>query len=272
MRIVRFQKGEKIAWGREEQGKIWPIIAKDISEVKQAEQTGDSYLLEEVILLSPCQPSKVLCLGLNYRDHAEEFQFELPKFPVVFMKPATSVIGPADTILYPNDISRRLDYEGELAIVIGQTCHNLTQEMVKAHFSDYVLGFTCGNDITARDLQPKNGQWTIAKSFDTFMPLGPAIETQLDAGNLSIQTFLNDTLVQESNTKHLIFDPVYIVSYLSNMMTLLPGDVIITGTPSGVGPMLAGDQVSVVIEGIGKLTNSVALKYPEKGYKPPKKK
>lgn len=272
MRIVRFKANNRYYFGEQNGELIYALATSYLRDVKTAKATGEVFSLEQVELLAPCVPTKALCLGLNYRDHAEEFHFEIPKWPIVFMKPATALLNPGADILYPNDLSRRLDYEGEFTVVIGAVCKDISREEAEAHLDRYVLGYTCGNDVTARDLQPKNGQWTIAKSFDTFMPLGPAIETDLDYGNLDIKTIHNGKVVQHSNTKNLIFDIPYIVSYLSNIMTLFPGDVIMTGTSSGVGPMLVGDEITVEIEGIGRLTNKVAFKHPEKGYKPRKEK
>ncbi len=208
--------------------------------------------LSQVKLLSPCVPSKALCIGLNYQDHAEEFNLPLPKYPVVFIKPTSSVIGPLDNIIYPS-MSHRVDYEAELGVVIKREAKNISEEDAK----DYILGFTCANDVTARDLQPAQGQWTVSKSFDTFLPLGPVITDETDGRNLEIQCRLNGKVMQKSNTGNLIFKVDYLVSYLSKVMTLNPGDVIITGTPSGISPMKSGDVVEVEIENIGILKNFI---------------
>lgn len=215
-------------------------------------ETGALYKRENVVLLSPCLPTKGVCIGLNYRDHAEEMNLEIPKTPVVFIKPSTSTLDPDGEIVYP-EMSKRVDYEAELAIVIGKECHNVEE----ADAEDYILGYTCANDVTARDLQPKQGQWTVAKGFDTFMPLGPYISDEVDPSNLAITCRLNGKTVQKSNTSNLIFTVPYLVSYLSKVMTLLPGDVILTGTSSGIGPMQRGDSVEVEIEGLGVLRNTV---------------
>jgi len=215
--------------------------------------TGREYKLNAVKLLAPCQPSKIICLGLNYRSHAEEMKFELPRVPIIFIKPSTSVIGPGQAIQCPPQ-SRRVDYESELAVVIGRIAHKVEKNQAL----DYVFGYTCANDVTARDKQPAQGQWTYAKSFDTFCPLGPVIETAIDnPEKLQIKGFLNDNLVQESSTADHIFTVAEIIEFVSGCMTLLPGDVIITGTPSGIGPLAPGDQFSVFIEKIGTLTNPV---------------
>jgi len=220
---------------------------------EEIEETGNCYDLHSVILLSPCMPTKGVCIGLNYRDHAEEFQLPLPESPVVFLKPSTATASPEDEIILP-EMSKRVDYEAELAVVIKKECHNVSEAEAK----EYILGYTCANDVTARDLQPKQGQWTIAKGFDTFMPLGPYISDEGDPSNLKIECRLNGKVMQKSNTKNLIFTVPYLVSYLSQVMTLLPGDVILTGTPSGISGMKSGDTVEVEIEGLGVLRNTIA--------------
>ncbi len=209
--------------------------------------------LANVTLLAPCQPRKAVCVGLNYRDHADEFGHAYPTSPVLFIKPSTSLLNPGDKIQYPS-LSKRVDYEAELVAVIGATAKNVPIERALEH----VLGYTCGNDVTARDLQPQDGQWTVAKSFDTFMPLGPWIETDVDPCNLGVRSVLNGQLRQSSSTKYLIFSVAHLVSYISQIMTLEPGDVIMTGTPSGVGPMQPGDTIRIEIDGIGSLENSIA--------------
>ncbi|MDI6605391.1 MAG: fumarylacetoacetate hydrolase family protein [Thermoanaerobacteraceae bacterium] len=210
------------------------------------------YSLDDVKLLPPTIPTKAVCVGLNYGDHIEEMRDKRPEEPTLFMKPATAVIGPDDYIIKP-EMSQRMDYEGELAVVIKDITKNVSESDALNH----VLGYTIGNDVTARDLQEKDGQWTRAKSFDTFLPLGPWIETELDPSNLDITTYVNGEVKQKSNTKNLIFSVPKLISFVSHIMTLNPGDVILTGTPSGVGPLQAGDIVTVEIEGIGKLTNKV---------------
>jgi 2-keto-4-pentenoate hydratase/2-oxohepta-3-ene-1,7-dioic acid hydratase in catechol pathway len=238
MKLVRFEIKGKVLAGR---------VEGDTVNALDAEGT---YSLQEVRLLSPCVPSKVVAVGLNYRDHAEEMSLPLPLEPLLFLKPASSVIGPGDAIVLPPQ-SARVDYEAELAVVIGKTAKNVS----RAEASDYIQGYTCLNDVTARDLQNKDGQWTRAKGFDTFCPLGPWIETDLDPADLLIELYLNGTKKQDSRTSNLIFSPAELVEFISGVMTLLPGDVIATGTTSGIGPMNAGDTVEVRIEGIGSLTN-----------------
>lgn len=215
-------------------------------------KTGNSYERDTVVLLSPTIPTKALCVGLNYKDHIEEMKLVTPTAPVIFMKPASSVLDPNGEIIRPT-MSERVDYEAELAIVIKKECKNVSIEESK----DYILGYTCANDVTARDLQDKNGQWTICKGFDTFLPLGPYISDEVDPTNLKIESRLNGKVMQSSNTKNLLFTCDYLVSYLSNVMTLLPGDVILTGTPSGIHGMESGDVIEVEIEGLGVLRNEV---------------
>ncbi|WP_422447260.1 fumarylacetoacetate hydrolase family protein [Thermoanaerobacterium sp. DL9XJH110] len=249
MKIVRFKHGTDVKYGVVESGNVQEINGDIFAEIHKGKNV---YGLADVRLLSPVEPSKVVCVGKNYREHAFEMGEEVPEEPVIFLKPPTAVIGPEEGILCP-EMSSRVDYEGELAVVIRNKCRNVPPQDVRRH----ILGYTCGNDVTARDLQKKDGQWTRAKSFDTFCPLGPWIETELDPEDLKIQTFLNGELRQSSTTKMMI-TPVYeLVSFISRIMTLLPGDVIMTGTPEGIGPMRRGDVVEVEIEGIGKLKNRV---------------
>ncbi len=209
--------------------------------------------LNTLTVLAPCAPSKIVAVGLNYRTHAAEVRMELPQEPILFLKPSTAVIGPEENIIYPA-MAKRVDYEGELGVVIGEQCQAVSVEQAP----EYILGYTCVNDVTARDLQKKDGQWTRAKCFDTFAPLGPFIETALDPSDMLIETFLNAEKKQSASTRDLIFPVPYLVSFISRVMTLLPGDVIATGTPEGIGPMQAGDVVEVQIEGIGTLRNTVA--------------
>lgn len=208
--------------------------------------------LTEVRLLAPIIPSKVICIGRNYVEHAEELGSEVPAEPLMFMKPSTAVIGPEDPIRLPPE-SKRVDHEGELAVVIGRPCRRVSEEEAPA----FILGYTCGNDVTARDLQKKDGQWTRAKGFDSFCPLGPWVETDLDLSDLEISTRVNGEVRQRGRTSAMIFPPPLLVAYVSRVMTLLPGDVILTGTPSGVGPLSQGDRVEVEVEGIGVLANGV---------------
>lgn len=198
-------------------------------------------------------PTKIIALGLNYRDHAEEFKMQIPAEPIIFMKPSTAVIYPGDAIIYPRQATR-VDYEAELAIVIGETARRVPADRAL----DVVLGFTCLNDVTERHLQGIDGQWTRAKSFDTFCPIGPRVIADIDPDNLDIACYLNGELKQKSNTSNLIFPVREIIAFVTSVMTLHAGDIIATGTPSGVGPLKPGDEVVVKIQGIGALENKVA--------------
>ena len=218
----------------------------------EGEALSKEFSLDQVRLLPPSLPTKIVAIGLNYRDHAEELKLQLPEEPLLFMKPPSSVIGPGDAIVLPPQ-SARVDFEAELAIVIGKAAKQVSRKAAR----EYILGYTCLNDVTARDLQTKDGQWTRAKSFDTFCPVGPWIETDVDPSDLQIELYLNGERKQESRTSNLIFDPFRLVEFITSVMTLLPGDLIATGTTSGIGPMKAGDTVEVRIEGIGSLKNVV---------------
>ncbi len=210
--------------------------------------------LSDVRLLAPVLPrSKVVCVGKNYADHAAEMNSAVPEEPIIFLKPNTSVVGPDDVIQWPR-MSERVDHEVELAIVISRIC----KDVPEARASDVIFGYTIANDVTARDLQTKDGQWTRAKSFDTFCPLGPWIETDFIPGTQKIEARVNGEVKQSSTLDQMIFNVPRIINFVSSVMTLLPGDVIITGTPSGIGPMPEGAEVSVSIEGLGTLTNKVS--------------
>lgn len=228
------------------------VLALEGPPYEQIRFSGETYNREQVRLLPPCQPSKVVCVGLNYADHAKELNLPVPEEPIIFLKPATSVIGPEDPILYPAQ-STQVDYEAELAVVIGKP----TRQVSPAGARDGIFGYTCGNDVTARDLQRRDGQWTRAKSFDTFCPLGPWIRDDFDPQPAGIRLWVNQVLKQESNTVQMIFTIDYLVSFISQTMTLLPGDVILTGTPFGVGSVKPGDTIAVEIAGLGLLTNRV---------------
>ncbi len=218
--------------------------------------TEEQYKLSDVRLLAPVIPrSKVVGIGRNYAAHAAELGHDLPTEPLMFIKPNTSVVGPNDPVFYPKQ-TQDLHYEGELAVVIGRICRDVSPERV----SEVIYGYTVGNDVTARDLQKSDVQFTRAKGFDSFCPLGPWIETELDPADLNVQTHLNGDLKQDGRTKDMIFDVPALVAHVSSVMTLLPGDVILTGTPEGVGPMNPGDEVDVTISGIGTLTNKVVAR------------
>lgn len=216
------------------------------------EKNGEVFKLEYLRLLSPVQPSKIVAVGLNYKSHAEEMKIPLPDEPIIFLKPSTSVIGHKDYIILPKNY-KRVDYECELALVIGKYAKNVSVSEAR----QYILGYTCFNDVTERYNQKKDGQWTRAKGYDTFAPIGPWIETDCNPHSLNISTILNDKIVQSGNTSDLIFTVDELVSFVSNVMTLLPGDVIATGTPAGIGPLNDGDKVEIKIDNIGTLTNFV---------------
>lgn len=249
MKVARFSHGGHDTFGIVRGSEI--IVAEG-DMFGEFHATTQVYSLADVRLLAPTQPSKVVALGLNYRDHAEELDMEVPEEPLIFLKPGSAVIGHLDTIVYPA-MSRRVDYEGELGIVIGKAASKIAE----TESDKFILGYTCFNDVTARDLQRKDGQWTRSKSFDTFAPMGPWIETELDPCKLKVETFVNGNCKQSSDTSNLVFTPRQLVSFISHVMTLYPGDVIATGTPPGVGPLQVGDTVEVVIEDIGTLANSV---------------
>ena len=218
-----------------------------------ARPDGRRYPLSGAKLLAPCEPTKIVCVGKNYWAHAEEMKEGHPAEPLLFLKPSTCVVGHEDEVVYPK-LSQRLDYEGELGVVIGRRAHCVAPGTAR----DYIFGYTCLNDVTARDIQKGDPQWTRGKGFDTFCPIGPWIETELDAGNVRLQTRLNGETRQASSTALMPHDVDKLVCYMSACMTLLPGDVIATGTPEGIVPMRAGDVVEVEIEGIGVLLNRIA--------------
>jgi 2-keto-4-pentenoate hydratase/2-oxohepta-3-ene-1,7-dioic acid hydratase in catechol pathway len=219
------------------------------------EPTGTVHPLPAVRLLAPFLPSKVVCIGKNYADHAAEMGGEAPAAPVMFLKPSTSVIGPGDRILLPRD-SERVDHEAELAVVIGRLCRDVPPERA----AEVVLGYTCANDVTARDQQQADGQWTRGKGHDTFCPIGPWIETEIDASDLRVRCEVDQVVRQDGRTRDLLHDVPALIAWVSAVMTLLPGDVILTGTPAGVGPLAEGQVVSVDVEGIGVLSNPVGLR------------
>lgn len=251
MRIARALAAGKTACGVVDGGAFHEIEGSPFDA--SFKRKGPPRPLSEVKLLAPCSPSKIVAIGLNYRAHAAEFNKALPEEPMLFLKPSTSVIGPGDAILYPSHMSRRVDYEGELACVIGRKAKDVPASGAR----EYILGYTCFNDVTARDLQGKDIQYTRAKGFDTFAPMGPWIETGLDPLDIRIETFLNGEKRQDASTSDMVFNVFELLSFVSRVMTLLPGDVIATGTPSGVGKMKPGDSVMVRVEGIGEIENTV---------------
>jgi 2-keto-4-pentenoate hydratase/2-oxohepta-3-ene-1,7-dioic acid hydratase in catechol pathway len=250
MKIVRIKAGVEIAYGVADTDGVLlyrgsPFVAWEPTEV---EIPWDS-----VQILAPVLPSKVVCVGKNYADHADEMGGSVPDEPLIFMKPATSVIGPDASVVYPAS-SNEVHHEAELAVVIGKVAHHVDAEDA----GQYILGYTAANDVTARDLQRKDGKFTRAKGFDTFCPLGPAIETELDPlEKLAVICRVNDEVRQAGFTSDMVFGVAAILEFVTEVMTLLPGDVLLTGTPSGVGPIEPGDIVEVEVDGIGKLRNPV---------------
>jgi 2-keto-4-pentenoate hydratase/2-oxohepta-3-ene-1,7-dioic acid hydratase in catechol pathway len=252
MKFLRFNTHDsKVRHGYLEEGKVFEITGGIPGEYQS---TGDVYEVNDIKFLPPCSPTKIVAVGLNYRDHAEELKKKIPDEPLLFMKPSTSIIGHEDNVIYPSHMSSRIDYEGELAVVIGKEATWVNE----SDACDYIFGYTCINDVTARDLQVKDVQYTRAKGFDTFAPIGPVIETEIDPADLEISTFLNNELKQHSRTSKIIFNVPRLVSFISRVMTLLPGDIIATGTPSGIGPMKISDKIEIKVEGIGNLKNQVA--------------
>ena len=250
MKIVRFDQEGRSGYGVLDRENILPIWENPFAGITE---TGETLVLSDVTLLAPCEPSKIVALGLNYRDHAAEFGHQVPEEPLIFLKPSTAVIGPEAAIIYPK-MSRRVDYEAELAVVIGKTAHRVREDDAL----EYVLGYTCFNDVTARDLQKKDGLFTRAKGFDTFAAMGPWIETAIgDPDNVMVEAYLNGEPRQHASTSNMVFGVRRLIAFISEVMTLLPGDVISTGTPSGIGPMRPGDVVEVLVEGIGTLRNQV---------------
>jgi 2-keto-4-pentenoate hydratase/2-oxohepta-3-ene-1,7-dioic acid hydratase in catechol pathway len=256
MRIIRFSSGVTIKYGVWENSVVSglkqnPFLdSADISSKFALD--GTTYSIDKVRLLAPCTPSKIVCLGVNYKTHADEMAPISQASPIIFLKPPTTIIGPGDNIILPLNWER-VDYEGELAIVIGKKAKNVQL----ANASDFIFGYTCLNDVTERAVQSRETQWTRAKGYDTFAPIGPCIETELNSSNLKLETYVNGIVCQSSSTDKLIHGVSAVINYISEIMTLLPGDIIATGTPGGIGPLKPGDVVEVKIEGIGTLSNKV---------------
>lgn len=258
MRIARFSIDGNVAFGAVEgespPGTTDGLVLDIIKGIPFAdfELSGTKVPLSKVRLLPPVLPNKVVGIGRNYADHAAELGNEVPDTPVAFFKPSTSVIGPGDAIAYPS-FSQEVHYEAELAVVIGRMCREVPRERAR----DVILGYTCANDVTARDVQKRENQWARAKGFDSSCPLGPWVETDLDPSDLTIQCTVNGEQRQLGRTAEMVRSIEDLIVHISEAMTLLPGDVILTGTPAGVGPLNVGDEVAVTIEGIGTLTNKV---------------
>ncbi|MEO7673774.1 MAG: fumarylacetoacetate hydrolase family protein [Pyrinomonadaceae bacterium] len=246
MKICRFSKDGNVRIGIVEGQEIW-VCDTDLRK------TEELWCVDEVRILAPAQPSKIVCVGRNYAEHAAEFGHEVPKEPLLFLKAPSALIASGEAIALPSQ-SNQVEHEGELAVIIGRTCKSLTEgdDPLK-----YVLGYTCLNDVTARDIQRSDVQFTRAKSFDTFCPIGPYLETQLDVSDVRVTCSVNGSIMQDGRTSEMVFPVDYLIRYISNCMTLLPGDVIATGTPSGVSKLSAGDVCEVDIEGIGTLINAV---------------
>ncbi|NYD65687.1 fumarylacetoacetate hydrolase family protein [Agromyces atrinae] len=253
MKIARFSHGESIAFGVIDEEEHDLVVLKSDPMFAGYDPTGERVPLAEAKLLAPVIPrSKVIGVGRNYRDHAAEFGNEAPAEPLLFLKPNTSVVGPNDAIVLPA-LSSHVDFEGELAVIIGSIAKNVRVEDA----ASVVFGYTIANDVTARDLQKSDAQWTRAKGFDSFCPLGPVIETDLDLAGESVETRVNGELKQSGPLTDMVHSVAEIIAYASAVFTLLPGDVILTGTPAGVGPLASGDSVAITIPGIGTLTNPV---------------
>lgn len=248
MRVVRVFSGEDVRYGLADATTITLISDEPFA----AWETDDVISMVGARLMPPAMPTKIVCVGVNYKTHAREMAHDLPAEPLIFLKPPTSMNAPNGEIHLPPGAGR-VDYEGELAVVMGRRAHRVSPEDALS----FVLGYTCANDVTARDLQKRDGQWARAKGFDGFCPLGPWVETDVDPTDLLIETYLNGERVQSARTSDMIFDVPTLVSFISHVMTLLPGDIVLTGTPSGIGELHSGDVVEVRIEGIGGLTSRV---------------
>lgn len=250
LRFLEPQSGQ-ICYGLLEYDRITPLQCPPWQSVKKENKT---FNLNDVILKAPVEPGKIICIGLNYHAHVQASQSadKAPDYPLIFLKPPSAVIGPQENIIHPSQ-SERVDYEAELGVVIGRTAHKVTQ----ADAENYIFGYTCVNDVTARDLQKKDGQWSRAKGFDTFCPVGPWIVTHLNYQDVLVEGILNGEVKQSGRTSLMIFNIPYLISYVSAIMTLYPGDLISTGTPAGIAPMKPGDVIEVKVEGIGSLINQM---------------
>jgi 2-keto-4-pentenoate hydratase/2-oxohepta-3-ene-1,7-dioic acid hydratase in catechol pathway len=249
MQRLRYQSDKGPVWAELENGNLFELVSM------MGARTGKTHTLSEVVLLAPCEPTKIVCVGKNYAKHIKEMggnDKDLPKEPGIFLKGVNALSNPGDPIPYPS-WTNELHYEGELAVVIARQMKNVPENEAL----HYVLGYTCACDVTARDKQKSDLQWTRGKASDNFCPIGPWLETDLNTSHLSVQTRINGELRQDGNTEDLIFSVPVILSYVSSFMTLEPGDVILTGTPDGVGPLKVGDTVEITVEGIGTLTNIV---------------
>lgn len=249
MKIVRFKAQGKIRYGALEGPQVVEYAGTPYGAFRRGRKR---YPLRQVVLLPPVTPSKIVCIGVNYRDYAEQMNVPLPGEPLMVFKPLSALCGPDDPVIVPPE-SRRVQFGGELAVVIRKRCRRVATE----HAREYVLGYTCLNDVTAQDIADRERLWSRAKAFDSFCPVGPCIATDIDPNEVELEVYLNGERKQASNTKHLVFPVEDIVASVSSVMTLMPGDVIATGTPAGPGPIQPGDKVEVRIEGIGSLKNPV---------------
>lgn len=250
MKIYRYRHNGKVSYGVLKEDSLCPVEGSIFGKFNVKKE---KIPISDATLLPPVIPSKIVAIGANYKNHIKEMGRQIPEEPLIFLKPPSSLVGPNDIIVYPK-MSKRVDYEGELALIIKKRARLLGDE---DNTKDYILGYTCFNDVTARDLQMKDVQFTRAKSFDTFAAVGPCIATDVEPEGLRLKTFLNGKLKQSSSLRNLIFPVPFLVRYISRIMTLEPGDIITTGTPAGVGPMSPGDRVDIQIEGIGTLSNTV---------------
>ncbi len=250
MRIVRYQqKAEEPRYGWVYEDRVGPLEGSPLGEFRRLEA---ELPLASVRLLAPVMPSKIICVGRNYAEHAREHQEAVPEYPLIFLKPPTAVIGPGDSILLPPQ-SQQVEHEAELAVVVGRRGRWIPAELAR----QYIFGFTIANDVTARDLQRKDGQWTRGKGFDTFCPIGPWIETDFDPADAMITCHVNGIMRQMASTRDMVFNISQLIAFTSSIMTLEPGDLLLTGTPAGVGPLAPGDEVEVSIAGLGALQNVV---------------
>lgn len=251
MRFIRYtMEGGAPRYGWIYEDRIGPIEGEPFGEFHRRDAEIPVHMVR---LLAPVRPGKIICVGRNYAEHAKEQNVEVPEIPLLFLKPPSAIIGPGDTIVLPPQ-SSRVEHEGELGVVIGRRGRWIAPKEAL----NYVLGYTVANDVTARDLQRKDGQWTRGKGFDTFCPLGPWIETELDPADVLVQTRVNGEMRQMASTREMMFPVEQLIAFISSVMTLEPGDLILTGTPAGIGPLQPGDVVEVSVEGVGKLENPVA--------------
>lgn len=251
VRIIRFEGGGRPAWGvLTEDREVRSATGTPFVDLQPGEAIGS---IDDVRLLAPVTPSKIICVGRNYREHAAEFSNPVPEEPLLFLKPPSAIVGPGDEVIYPA-LSQRVDHEAELCVVIGRAAHRVRA----ADASSVVGGYTCGNDVTARDIQKSDGQWTRGKGFHTFCPLGPWVETDFDPSDVRVTCTVNDEPRQDGRTSAMIFDIPYLIEYISRFTLLEPGDVIMTGTPEGVAPVEVGDTMTIEVEGLGRLSNKVS--------------